>query len=409
MAYINGKQVLQLVIYNEKTLPIEIPTVDNVLLSNNILSWTAPNLSNLSQYNPVVSYIIKVNNTVVTEITTTSIDISSFLQDGANTVGITVKVLLTNNNETTVNLSYTYEVTVLSASLAEPLRYMASGVVGNNIYLFGGGIENGRRNLIQKFDATSETLTTLAVTLPQPTRNIASGVVGNNIYLFGGATSTALDQSLTTIQKFDAATETLTTLNVTLGEKKQSLCSATVGNNIYLFGGLGFYWSATNFTTIKRFDATSETITTLAVTLPNSTYNMASGVVGNNIYLFGGELTTTAKTRFNTIQKFDATSETLTTLAVTLPSDMASMASKAVDNNIFIFGGSTVGTTETNTIQKFDATSETLTTLAVTLPHNYSHQTAELYNNAIYLFGSGYDSGYKNNVLKFKGVVTNNA
>ena len=280
MSYINGHKVLKVVIYNESQASIGIPPVDNLRVTNTLASWTAPNLTNLTQYNPVVSYIVKVNNTVVAETTTTNIDLSSYFVDGVNAVSVIVKVLLTNNAETTTN--YSPAVTTLSTTLSVAICEMATGVVGNNVYLFGGrNAYSQRLNTILKFDTATETITTLSATLPATIYAMASGVVGNNVYLFGGYGSSGY---LNTILKFDTTTETITTLSATLPASASAMASGVVGNNVYLFGG----YNGNYLNYINRFDTTTETITTFT-TLPASASAMASGVVGNNVYLFGGQ------------------------------------------------------------------------------------------------------------------------
>ena len=60
--------------------------------------------------------------------------------------------------------------------------------------------------------------------------------------------------------------------------------TAAVGTKIYLFGGL----SDSRLNTIQAFDTTNDTITTLPTTLPTGTNGMGTAAVGTKIYLFGG-------------------------------------------------------------------------------------------------------------------------
>ena len=99
--------------------------------------------------------------------------------------------------------------------------------------------------------------------------------------------------------EFSFPAYTLVTLGATLPTVKEKMVSATIGTNVYIFGGIDNTGSHT--TTIYKFDTTTETITTLDTTLPTANSGMASAVIGTNVYIFGGNSSTG---RTNTIVKF---------------------------------------------------------------------------------------------------------
>lgn len=109
--------------------------------------------------------------------------------------------------------------------------------MGTDLYIFGGYNLSTYKglNTILKFDTTTETLITLETTLPQKLLNISSGIIDNNIYLFGGRLSTGYE--VNTILKFDITTETLTTLEITLPSAAYKFACCEEKNNIYLLGG----------------------------------------------------------------------------------------------------------------------------------------------------------------------------
>ena len=82
--------------------------------------------------------------------------------------------------------------------------------------------------------------------------------------------------------------------------------------------------------------------------MPLIASNTSAAAVGNNIYIFGGY---TGNGTLNTILKFDTTTETITTLSTTLPSEVSHTSAAAVGNNIYIFGGH--GATDYDTIVKY--------------------------------------------------------
>ena len=79
------------------------------------------------------------------------------------------------------------------------------------------------------------------------------------------------------------------------------MACASVGNKIYLFGG----YNGGNKNTIYEFDTGTETITTLAETLPIATREMCCAADGNIIYLFGGA----SADVLNTTNRFSITHE----------------------------------------------------------------------------------------------------
>ena len=103
--YFNGTKVFNIV------KGINIPGVSNVSFNENtqVLSWTAPDLTKLSNYNPSVSkYAVTINNTVV-ETTNTSIYVGEYLINGSNTM--TVKAFISFNKESdaiTEDIELTY-------------------------------------------------------------------------------------------------------------------------------------------------------------------------------------------------------------------------------------------------------------------------------------------------------------
>ena len=70
----------------------------------------------------------------------------------------------------------------------------------------------------------------------------------------------------------------------------QYMGSASVGDNIYLFGGQNDTSSTTRVTSILKFNTTTEELTTLSTTLPDSAMDIRCCAIGTKIYLFGGSL-----------------------------------------------------------------------------------------------------------------------
>ena len=99
--------------------------------------------------------------------------------------------------------------------------------------------------------------------------------------------------------------------------------------------------------TINVFDTTNNTRTTLSTTLPKAANGITCAAVGTKIYLFGGY----GSSLFSTINVFDTTTNTITTLSTTLPTAATGIASAAVGTKIYLFGGN--GDSYLKTINQF--------------------------------------------------------
>ena len=245
------------------------------------------------------------------------------------------------------------------------LSNLSCVTAGNYIYIPVGSI-------IYKFNTITKTLSTIA------TSTSASGacaLVGNYIYIFPPNNP---------IHKFNITTETIEEITVSFPNIYRSKC-AKFGNNIYIFGG---YLGSTYYKTIYKFDTTTETLTTLSATLQYGSSNSCYARSGKYIYIFGGESNANYKTQGKIIQKFDISTEAITTLSATIPasSGLSEACCSEVNGKIYIFGGYSYASYE-NIIYKFDPTTETLTTLNIRLPTRLSQACCSEVNGKIYIFG----------------------
>ena len=354
---------------------VVIPTVTDLVVSQEgIATWTAPDITSLAEYHPVISYLVSVNSKEAIETSDTTLNLKTSLDNGTNNISIIVKAILTNNKDTSTTIEYSKPgtITTLSTGLPNARFDTSAAAVGTDIYICGGHNQWGEIKQILKFDTTTETITMPIGTLSSEVSGTSAAAVGNNIYIFGGNDGSNF---FDLIQKFDTTAKTTTTLNATLPLPT----SHASGNNIYIFGG---YTADGRLNTILKFDTTTETITTLSETLFSFVNSTSAAAVENNIYIFGGYGTMCS----NVIQKFDTTTETRTKLSTTLPLIASNTSAAAVGNNIYIFGGYT-GSGSLNTILKFDTTTETITTLSTTLPSEVSGTSAAAVGNNIYIFG----------------------
>lgn len=375
---------------------IVIPVVSNIVLDGSMLSWDAPDLSDypeFSQFDPDFDYLVVINEgtAIETSFVTSlrNIDVFYYIR-GRNDIPFSIYAILKLTNtadteKTTLNpYSYTQDI---GKYLPNGARGMGVGVVGTDIYLFGGNTTgNVNLNTIVKFDTTTETVTTLGTTLPYNMYGMGVGVYGTTIYLLGGWTSS----SQNTIRKFDTTTNTLTTINVTMPVAESNVGYATVGTNVYLFGG---YTTNTGSRNVIKFDMSTETVSLLTVQCPHNDFDIGVGAAGTDIYLFGGNTQLTLPSYSSRpIYKFDTTTETFTTLDAAVQTSMLRAPGVGVFENdgMFVIGGQYGSSSYTASIYRFGSYTERY--IYTTKDTGLNHQSRRgiavgVVGNNLYYFG----------------------
>ena len=373
---------------------INIPSVTNLVVSEKgIATWSAPDITSLSAYNPVISYLVSVNGNEAIETNDTTLNLKLVLQDGSNTVSVVVKALLTNNKDTSTTIEYskpTEAITTLDSKLSIASLNYGVASVGTNIYIFL------KQKAVQKFDTISDTITTLSATpLSQYAPSVVSPqVIGNKIYLMANENTYYDYYTLV----FDTDTYNVSSSNK-LTDKFKSKSFATIGSNIYSFGGQNSSGS-TYLNNIRKFDTENLTFTTLSTALPFNLANSYACAIGLYIYILGGQISSSEIS--NAILKFDTTTETITTLDVILPISAYSCCGAVVGTDIYLFGGFD-GSNKLNTIVKFDSVNLICETRELTLPNatTFIESSAVSVNGVVYMFGGNTSKGDTNDSGKY--------
>ena len=275
------------------------------------------------------------------------------------------------------------ELSTLSTVLPQALSGACCVNYGDDIYIFGGKIDNGYSNSIFKFNTITRIIETLSVTLPQALDDGCCAIYNDNIYIFGGFNGSYLN----TIYKFNCTNETISTLSTTLPNRLGNVFCANYDNIIYIFGG----YNGNVYNTILEFNCTNETISTLSTTLPQALYGASCATYNGYIYIFGGY----GSSYLNTIFKFNTITRAIETLSVTLPKGLIYASCSIYNTNIYMFGGFSNGV-NVNTIYKFNCINENIETLSITMPEIRKTCCARC-NNDIYIFG-GYASSNVNTI-----------
>lgn len=200
---------------------------------------------------------------------------------------------------------------------------------------------------------------------------------------------------------FSDAPNTIETLATTLPTAAGRVGTVVVGEKVYLFGGdIG----NNGLNTINVFDTTTNTIETLSTTLKYPTRSFGIAAKDNKVYLFGGTPTNGTGGWTNEIETFDINTETVETLTTTLPYQTRNMATAIVGTKVYLFGGyqysGATGSGYLNTINVFDTETNAIETLSATLPTAAENIMAIAHETKIYLFG-GYGGSIMNTICVF--------
>ena len=272
-----------------------------------------------------------------------------------------------------------------TATLSKAQYGMSAAAIGNKIYL------HGQNENFELFDTETNIHSLLNAVTDYSTFYAPIAAVNKKIYLVA---------SLSKISIFNPETDSSNV--VRLSTSLESNCSgANVGNNIYFFGGSTFKTG----TTINIYNISNNTLSKSSVVLPISASGIAACAVNDKIYLFGGHNTDTTPgiygTYLDSINVFDTTNNTISTLDVKLPVKMMNIGIAAMDTKIYLFGGSSANYEYHNTIYEFDTLTNVIKKLDIELPEKMHGIAAATVNDKIYLFGGQGSSGIKNFIQIF--------
>jgi hypothetical protein len=280
----------------------------------------------------------------------------------------------TARSTTTTTLPITLTTKVLPHTLPAA-HYEGSAVtVGGKITMLGGlSSAKSSTNVVWSFDPTTG-LTTSTGTLSASVHDTAAGTLGDNAFLFGGAAPTGTLDTVQNIGPTDRKAAVVGKLPV----KRSGAVGVTdsAGPTVYIVGGYDGK-SPTNevLSTIDGVTFTSVAPLAQPVVYP------AAAVLGNSLWVFGGELN---NTQTAVIQRIDLTKHTASVVAQ-MPQALSHAMAFVVNNTVFVAGGRT-GTTRSNQILRFDPTTFTFTAAGTLIAH-VSDAAVAVVGTSAYLFG----------------------
>ena len=186
---------------------------------------------------------------------------------------------------------------VAGVSLVHGRDFFATAIVGNYVYVIGGLVEGTGGASIESApiyaDGTIGTFTESAVALTLPRGDATAAVVGNYLYVIGGVTSSFL----ASVERAEINTDgtignfqLLTDVTLALGVAGAS--AQVIGDQLYVIGGApssqGTPSHGVQAARIRN-DGTIDTFVTVpGVTMLSGRAGLATAVLGNWLYVFGG-------------------------------------------------------------------------------------------------------------------------
>ncbi len=228
------------------------------------------------------------------------------------------------------------------AAMKTARNYTAACALNNQIYVFGGQDSSGDAlNKAERYDPVANTWTSLPA-MKYSALGLGACAINELIYVMGGR---SIDNTVfyTNLYAYDpnAAVDNswIKLTNMPIG--RAGACVNTVNGKIYVIGGR----NGTNYIRqIDIYDPSSNQWMTLnssseQFSLPRR--NAASCVIGENIYVLGGEDSTT---NYKNVDMFNCNNNTWTKV-VSLPIALNSATACQQDNIIYVMGGSTADNT----------------------------------------------------------------
>lgn len=267
--------------------------------------------------------------------------------------------------------------------------------VGEDVYIFGCDENGSFTGRIQVFNTGNGELTELYTKLPYALRNEAVASVGTNIYLFGGYDGEYKD----TILKFNVISQTVTVLPVKLPYPIGHMAAASVGTNIYLFGGA--YLNSSGVVSpdygIFKFNTLTESITTLDAKFQwyseMGVCSVGATAGGDKIYLCGGRILNDDGVTFSPVKgvlAFDTNTEQMTYVGE-MQTALWGCGAVAIGDSIFVAGGDSEGLQGTRFIYRYNLADNMKSTYALMSTSVYEVGVAGV-GSRVYVFGGGNSS-----------------
>jgi N-acetylneuraminic acid mutarotase len=226
-------------------------------------------------------------------------------------------------------------------TMATPVHDAAGAVIGSNYYVLGGGAAT-ESAAVQQFTFTNSAhLTGSVVTnLPAKRADSVAVTVNGQTYLVGGFDGKVWLPSVL------ATSDGMTFTSVAqLNPAVRYPAAAALNGKLYVIGG-ELSPKQADATTVQQIDLQSFAVTNLSP-LPVGLSHAAAAVINGTIYVFGGR---SGGHAIATISTLNPTTGQLQPTAVTLPAARSDMGVAVVGQTVYLVGGNADNGTSVNTV-----------------------------------------------------------
>ncbi len=203
-------------------------------------------------------------------------------------------------------------------TLPAPTHDAAAALLGNAVYLFGGGQSVSVDSIVR---LTTAGAARSAGRLDEPLSDLGAAVLGGKAYLVGGYTGSKFASA---VLRYDGGGRTTTVARLAAGTRYAGV--AAVGGRIVVAGGIT---PSGTSSAVYAIDPRTGSVRRIA-SLPSPEAHAGMAAIGNALYLVGG----------NRILRIAGSS---VTAVATLPAGLSDPAVVAVGGRLIIAGGGTSG------------------------------------------------------------------
>lgn len=268
----------------------------------------------------------------------------------------------------------------------------ASAVVGTDMYIFGGQIRvDGTTSITNrafKYDTLTKTYTEIA-SMPYTVYGCRAASIGTNIYIFGG-TNANWSPVYNYGYKYDTLTNTYTKMATAPFRGVMDLGMVSVGEYVYILGG----WGTSNYKSnvIYRYDPNTDSYSAMS-NIPITLLGFSVIKHENCIYVFGGRTGSSGSSAISNsdkIYEYDTTSNIWTKVG-TCPYLVYGSGCYVTKDDCYVMGG--YSTTRYNTCFKFNFKSKIVILLDEPIPDTIYMSSTETINDTLYSIGGNIQTG----------------
>lgn len=288
-----------------------------------------------------------------------------------------------------LNLMEKYDIATNNWSqftnLLIPKRYASSVISGNSIYIFNGSVSGGFNARLEIVDLTTGAIT-LSTNNPYPVKSSGAAYWNGNIYVFGGSTTSAFSNKL---YSYNIASQQWTAL-ADMPEAKET-SGEIINGKLYVIGG---YKGATISNRIDVYDIQTDTWSSL-ITMQNAISGHSTAAYGHKIY------TMFDYTYQTYLGYYDILTNTYTTLQETNLRGRRNAGARIVGNKLYVMGGDTASVAGSNLanvqVANLTATYTAIQELEDSPVKVYPNPTSNI------LFIDGYEPGSEVTIIDQEG------